>query len=126
MTTDVAELTCTCGHGRSAHEPETIADAMCLGFHEPGHPFADDELVYTARELGCSCEAFTLAPADPEPEPFTVPEGWVFLGLGSCRSCGQAIAWALTRNDKRAPVNRDGSSHFATCPAADSWRRRHR
>lgn len=122
---DVAELRCTCGHGQTAHEPAEIPDSMCLGFHEPGHPFADDELVYTPKELGCSCEAFTPA-RPPEPEPFAIPDGWALLGLGVCRSCDQAIAWALTRNGKRAPVNRDGSSHFATCPSSDAWRRRRR
>jgi hypothetical protein len=59
-------------------------------------------------------------------EPWAVPGGWVFLGLGICRSCGAAIAWCLTRNDKRAPIDRDGTSHFATCPAADAWRHRRR
>lgn len=120
---DQVELTCTCGHGRSAHEPSTIVDAMCLGFHAPGHPFADDELVYTSRELGCSCSDFTLA-GPPEPAPYAVPTDWIMLGLGACRSCGAPIAWCQTPKGKRAPIDRDGGSHFATCPSADAWRRR--
>jgi hypothetical protein len=67
-----------------------------------------------------------LPPEEPEPEPWSMPEGWSLLGLGICRSCGQAIAWCLTKRDKRAPVDRDGTPHFATCPSADAWRRRRR
>lgn len=61
-----------------------------------------------------------------EPEAFTVPPGWMLIGLGRCRSCDQAIAWCLTSHDKRAPIDRDGTNHFATCPDADAWRRFHR
>jgi hypothetical protein len=71
-------------------------------------------------------ELEAYGPAIAQAEPFTIPEGYALLGLGACRSCGQAIAWCLTRNDKRAPIDRDGTSHFATCPSADAWRRRHR
>jgi len=120
-----AELTCTCGHGQAAHEPAYLDDAMCLGFHRADHPFADPELVYTPNELGCRCETFTLA-SPPEPEPFSVPDGWLLLGLGVCRSCGTAIAWCQTPKGKRAPIDRDGTSHFATCPSADAWRHRRR
>lgn len=59
-----------------------------------------------------------------EPEPYVVPEGWVIDGLGHCRSCGAPIAWAITPKGKRAPINRDGVTHFATCPEARAWRRR--
>jgi hypothetical protein len=41
-----------------------------------------------------------------------------------CRSCGAPILWCVTVYDKRAPINQDGTSHFATCPDADSWRHR--
>jgi hypothetical protein len=71
-------------------------------------------------------EREAYAPALESPPAWAIPEGYGFLGLGACRSCGQAIAWCLTRNDKRAPIDRDGTSHFATCPSADAWRRRHR
>jgi hypothetical protein len=40
-----------------------------------------------------------------------------------CRSCGAEILWAVTPKGKRAPLNRDGTSHFANCPQADSWRK---
>jgi len=40
-----------------------------------------------------------------------------------CRSCGARIAWLRTTAGKLAPVNPDGTSHFATCPQSDSWRK---
>jgi hypothetical protein len=63
--------------------------------------------------------------------------------LGTCRSCGARIEWAtLAGSGKRMPFNPpivlegtlvDGqtaavdmtqtTSHFATCPEADTWRR---
>ncbi len=51
----------------------------------------------------------------------------------SCRSCKAPIVWVLTVKGNRMPVDytRDGASrpaagtsHFATCPNADDWRRR--
>lgn len=55
---------------------------------------------------------------------FTIPEGWQVSDLGACRSCGERIAWCITPAGKRAPVDPDGTSHFATCPQADRWRRK--
>ncbi len=52
-----------------------------------------------------------------------VPEGYEGKGIGPCRSCGELVHWTLTKAGKRAPLNRDGTSHFATCPQADQWRR---
>jgi hypothetical protein len=61
------------------------------------------------------------------PSPaWTVPEGYLLLSLGYCKGCGEPIAWALTRMDRRAPLDRDGTSHFATCPVAARFRRRTR
>lgn len=40
-----------------------------------------------------------------------------------CRGCGEIIYWAITANDKRAPFDPDGISHFATCKAASKFRR---
>jgi hypothetical protein len=56
--------------------------------------------------------------------PWLVPEGWRADNVGSCRSCGASILWCWTPNGKKAPIDRDGKSHFATCPQADAWRRR--
>jgi hypothetical protein len=69
---------------------------------------------------------------------------------GTCRSCGAAIEWAvIPKSGKRMPFNRplvllpiqalgtevairhyaevdmrETTSHFATCPQAQQWRRR--
>ncbi len=32
-------------------------------------------------------------------------------------------AWLRTTKDALAPVNPDGTSHSATCPQADHWRK---
>lgn len=40
-----------------------------------------------------------------------------------CRSCGAPVRWTVTAKGKRMPVDPDGTSHFATCPQADGWRR---
>lgn len=44
--------------------------------------------------------------------------------LGTCRSCGATVYWRVTSAGKRAPYNPDGISHFATCPQAQTWRKR--
>lgn len=67
-------------------------------------------------------------PAPPRrqaPEGWTTPEGYTFTNLGTCRSCPQAIAWHKTRAGRPAPLNPDGTSHFANCPGADQHRRTH-
>lgn len=44
---------------------------------------------------------------------------------GACRSCGEPIAWILTAKGKKMPVElATKESHFARCPAAQSWRRK--
>lgn len=66
---------------------------------------------------------------------------WFVVDPGSriahCRSCHVMIYWAITDSGKRIPVDCDvpggshpgpsltgrGVSHFATCPAAASFRR---
>jgi len=78
-----------------------------------------------------------------------VPTG---LPVSTCRSCGSAIVWAFTPKGKRMPVDavphekgtmvltnygghvvadymresyqRRHRPHFATCPDAQSWRKR--
>lgn len=42
----------------------------------------------------------------------------------ACRSCAAPVLWVDTYGGKRAPLNADGTSHFATCPQADQWRRK--
>lgn len=55
---------------------------------------------------------------------YVVPLGWKAGDVGRCRSCGQEVMWATTPNEKRAPLNRDGTSHFSNCPEAAKWRKR--
>jgi hypothetical protein len=56
---------------------------------------------------------------------FPMPEGWIWADWGTCRSCGAQIAWLVNdKSGKRSPFDLDGTNHFATCPQADSWRKR--
>ena len=46
------------------------------------------------------------------------------IDVRTCRSCGARIAWLKTiKTGSLAPVDQDGTSHFATCPDAPSWRK---
>lgn len=51
------------------------------------------------------------------------PAGYEIVSLDACRGCGAAIAWARTPAGKYAPLDPSGTSHFATCPDADRFRR---
>lgn len=55
---------------------------------------------------------------------WAIPDGWTAANQGRCRSCDAEVLWCLTPAGKRAPLNRDGTSHFSNCPQAESWRRR--
>lgn len=57
------------------------------------------------------------------PDGWVIPEGYTFDNVGRCRSCGQAIAWTVTKAGRKAPLDPDGISHFATCPTADQHRK---
>lgn len=39
----------------------------------------------------------------------------------TCRSCGATIVWRELAG-RQHPYNPDGTSHFMTCPDAESWR----
>ncbi len=61
------------------------------------------------------------------PHGWVVPEGYAIElrePPSRCRSCGAEIAWAITPAGKKAPLNRDGSSHFSNCPQAGTWRKK--
>lgn len=55
-----------------------------------------------------------------EPVTFTVPPG---AQAQSCRGCQAVIFWILTSLGNKMPVNADGTSHFATCPDANKFRK---
>lgn len=45
-----------------------------------------------------------------------------------CRSCGAPILWCVTEKGKKMPVDvptddEPTTSHFATCPNAEAWRK---
>lgn len=45
-----------------------------------------------------------------------------------CRSCGEPIIWCITAKGKKMPVDipegdEPTTSHFATCPDAEQWRK---
>lgn len=42
-------------------------------------------------------------------------------GSATCRGCNQRIRWETTANGHHTPVNLDGSTHWATCPASDQF-----
>lgn len=54
---------------------------------------------------------------------WTIPAGQTPQNVGRCRSCGAEILWCLTAAGRKSPTDRDGTSHFATCPHATAWRR---
>ena len=67
----------------------------------------------------------TLFPDVPDDDPgWTIPLGWRDSNRGHCRSCGAEVLWCITPAGKKAPINRDGTSHFADCPQARDWRKR--
>jgi hypothetical protein len=51
---------------------------------------------------------------------FKIPRG---TEPSQCRSCKSEIFWIKTKKGKNMPTNPDGTSHFATCPEADRYRR---
>jgi hypothetical protein len=58
-----------------------------------------------------------------------IAKGYVFTGNSSCRNCGRPIEWWKTPNGRQAPFDpmpdaaSFAKSHFASCPAAASFRR---
>lgn len=67
-------------------------------------------------------EAEQLAEANTT--SWRIPLGWKADNVGECRSCHQPVMWAITPKGNRAPLNPDGTSHFANCPQARDWRKR--
>lgn len=61
--------------------------------------------------------------AEANTTTWAVPLGWRADNVGTCRSCHAVVLWCFTPNEKKAPIDPDGKSHFATCPEADQWRK---
>lgn len=58
------------------------------------------------------------------PEGWDLPPGYTLVSLGVCAGCRRSIGWAQTPKGRTAPMDRDGTNHFATCPQAAEFRRR--
>lgn len=63
-----------------------------------------------------------------QPTAWILPPGWTsepHQRIGHCRSCDAPVLWYTSvKSGKRSPFNADGTSHFANCPQAESWRRK--
>lgn len=46
------------------------------------------------------------------------------LRVAHCKACFAPMLWVLTTKGNRAPLNPDGTSHFASCPEAERFRRK--
>lgn len=50
---------------------------------------------------------------------FEVPAG---TPKKSCMTCGKIVFWVVMPSGKKMPVNEDGTSHFADCKDAATFR----
>lgn len=109
-------------HGYRIHD---VARCIRPPVEELGRPM-------TPAEQAQLLPGSDLPPPKGEPVEYVTPEGDRFLIPGGytpgekssrCRSCDALILWCVTRRQRRAPLNVDGTSHFASCPDADSWRK---
>lgn len=57
------------------------------------------------------------------PFGWTIPKGYDFSNIAECSTCHADMAWCITPKGNSSPLNRDGISHFATCPQAADHRR---
>lgn len=67
---------------------------------------------------GPHSEARSDRPAQPR-------EGYAFLHAKPCTgpTCSATVYWWRTTAGRPSPHDRDGVSHFATCPDRDSFRK---
>lgn len=63
----------------------------------------------------------TTAPDLPGVRYYEIPAG---TDAAKCRGCHAVIYWIKTPKGKNMPVDRDGRSHFETCPDANRFSRR--
>jgi hypothetical protein len=60
--------------------------------------------------------------ASPPPGVVEPRDGYTFIHARRCRGCDALIYWWETVAGKPSPHDRDGTSHFATCPKASQFR----
>lgn len=73
------------------------------------------------EDLGWNQQSVTRPPQ--RTFTFVIPE---VTPQRECISCNAPIYWVVSRAGKRMPLDPDGTSHFATCPAAKLHRGRPR
>ena len=56
--------------------------------------------------------------------PVRPKPGYIYHHARPCRGCGALIQWWETPNGKWSPHDFDGTSHFATCPLQEQFRKR--
>ena len=70
-------------------------------------------------------------PSDPKPQrppkPLPVPESVFWKPPSYCRGCQAEIWWWKNpQTGSNVPVNADSTSHFATCPKREDFRKQAR
>jgi hypothetical protein len=50
-------------------------------------------------------------------------EGYQYRDAGKCKGCGAPMIWWETPAGKLSPHDLDGTSHFATCPLQERFRK---
>jgi hypothetical protein len=94
-----------------------------LGIGRPMSPEEEQQLLIPTAATPVVIDGFEHV--TPEGDRFMVPDGYTPGEKSSrCRSCDALILWCATRSQRRAPLNADGTSHFASCPDAASWRKK--
>lgn len=58
-----------------------------------------------------------------QPELITRDSETVRRFPGVCKGCGREIWWVRQAGGRMMPEDNDGTTHFATCPAAEKFRK---
>ena len=69
---------------------------------------------WPVERLGVDTREFVRVADNKAAFHMEIPAG---TRASKCRDCGAEIFWAETKNGKKMPLDPDGNSHFATCPA---------
>lgn len=73
----------------------------------------------------CACGDGYQGHSDHADTPPVMPKaGYTFLDSRPCKGCGARIYWWETVAGKPSPHDRDGLSHFASCPLREQFRRK--
>lgn len=86
---------------------------------QTAHPTAEADGPSTESAVAARKPVGAPPASDRKIVRFDIPVGAI---ARPCRSCGAPVYW-IQPKDKLMPLNPDGTSHFATCPDADTWRK---